>query len=87
MLLKMDYWNDERKCFTVAELRDYWIDVVPMIFNHRVVLTPKANPEGYEVGWCYPDALAAFAALLVWDPYVQPEPLGYIKRVGELVSL
>lgn len=83
-----DWPCPERSCYTVAELDQYWVDICPMIYNHRVILTPKAFPEGYAVGWCYPNLLAAVAAVMTWDPSTdQPEPAGYIKRVGELVAL
>lgn len=79
---------NDRESYTVAETETYWVDIMPMIFNHRVVLTPKANTTGYDVGWCYPDLLAAIVAVLTWEPSEdQPEPVGFIKRVGELVEL
>lgn len=65
---------------TLAEHGDYWIDLVPMIFNTRVVMTPKAHPDGYDHGWCYPSRLAAIAAVHAWDPATMAEPVGYAKR-------
>lgn len=75
-------WNEERQAYMVGETETHFIDIVPMIFNHRVVLTPKSFPLVYDAGWCYPSLLAAVAAVQVWDPAAEPEPVGYIKRVG-----
>jgi hypothetical protein len=80
-------WSDQRQCWVAAEVGPYWVDIIPMIYNHRVTLTPKDSPDGYVVGWCYPSILAAVAAVAAWDPAAEPEPVGYAKRVGELVAL
>lgn len=77
---------NDRAYYTVGETADFFVDIVPMIYNHRVVLTPKL-PDGsaadwWTVGWCYPTLLAAVAAVTVWDPAFEAEPVGYIKRVG-----
>lgn len=64
---------------TVAEWGGWLVQVMPMIYNNRVVLTPKAAPLFVDYGWCYPKGPAAFAAVAVWDPAAQAEPAGYIK--------
>lgn len=77
--------NEERSCYTVGETEHYFVDIVPMLFNnHRIVLTPREHTEGYDVGWCYPSALAAGLAVLNWDDPDRTEPIGAIKRVGPL---
>lgn len=75
-------WNETREAYTVAETATHWVDIVPMLFTYRVVLTPKSSPMTYDVGWCYETFLAAAAAVAVWDRETEPEPIGYIKRVG-----
>lgn len=72
---------------TMGDHDGHWLDIVPMLYNHRLVMTPKDNPRVYDHGWCYPDLTAALAALLAWDPDVQPEPTGYIKRAGDRRTL
>lgn len=73
-------WNRERECWTVAETPKYWVDILPMIFNHRVVLTPKDCPVVYDAGWCYSDFPSALQAVEDWDIDNQDEPAGAIKR-------
>lgn len=70
---------------TIAEHDGYWLDIVPMLYNHRLVMTPKDSPYIYDHGWCYPTLTAAMVALLSWDPDTQPEPEGFIKRATKEV--
>lgn len=79
--------NEDRRCFTVARVGEYWVDIVPMVFNHRVVLTPVDRPAGYAVGWCYPSMTAALLAVRAWNPAEADEPAGFTKRVGDIVDL
>lgn len=73
----------------VAESVDgLWLSV-PMAFtNFRLVGVPRALP-GVEQdwcpwwGWCFPGELALLAAVRVWEPSVEDEPLGWHKRAGE----
>lgn len=71
---------NDRDCVTLAEDAEHYYDLVPMLFNHRLVMTPKADTRVWEYGWCYPSAAAALAAIRVWDPDTQNEPLGWHKR-------
>lgn len=73
-------WNPTRCAFMVKETDTHLVEIVPMIFNHRVVLTPKAHLDTYDAGWCYPSMATALQAVLGWDPATQPEPTGYVKR-------
>lgn len=66
---------------TIGEWRDYLIQVMPMIYNDRLVMTPKSRPYIYDWGWCFPKGSAAILAAAVWDPATQDEPAGYIKAV------
>lgn len=74
-------WSDVREVWNVGETETHFVDIAPMLFNHRVVMTPKNLPMTHDGGWCYPTKLAALAAVAVWNPDVEPEPVGYIKRV------
>lgn len=67
---------------TVGEWGGYLIQVMPMIYTDRLVMTPKTCPLVYDYGWCYPKGAAAFLAALTWDPAEFGEPHGFIKRVG-----
>lgn len=65
---------------TVARWGGWLVQVMPMLYNDRLVLTPEAQQDGYEHGWCYPKGAAVIAAA-AWNPETQAEPVGYIKRV------
>lgn len=65
---------------TVGRWGGWLVQVCPMLFNDRLVLTPETCPLVYDHGWCYPKGGAAFVAALVWDPAVEGEPAGFIKR-------
>lgn len=65
---------------TIGYWGGYSIDVMPMIYNTRLVLTPEASPFGYDHGWCYPKGGAAILAAYTWDPETEAEPAGYTKR-------
>lgn len=66
---------------TVAKWGGYLVQVVPMIFNDRIVLTPEATPYVYDYGWCYDKGPAAILAVRAWDPETEAEPPGYKKAV------
>jgi hypothetical protein len=71
----------------VKETGAHWIDVMPMIYNWRIVTTPKSCPLVYDRGWCYqgtgPAAFtAAVLAAWAWDGSDETEPPGYLKRAG-----
>lgn len=55
------------------------ITVHLMLFTTRICIGPKG--EGYDRGWCYPDARVAIAAAMAWDGEGDP-PDGWIKEVG-----
>jgi hypothetical protein len=71
--------------YRVKETETHYIDVVPMLFNHRLVTTRKDNPLLYDRGWCYQGAglegfTAAVTAALAWDGSDDTEPEGWIKN-------
>lgn len=76
---------NDREGFTLAEDDEHFYDLVPMVFNHRLVMTPKADTRLWFYGWCYDTALAATAAMKVWTPETQNEPLGWKKRPGRFL--
>ncbi|MBT2384504.1 hypothetical protein [Streptomyces sp. ISL-11] len=77
---------NDRESTSIAEDDDYFYDLIPMAFNHRLVMTPKKNTRVWDYGWCYDSALAAIACVHVWNPETQNEPLGWKKRpTGEVV--
>lgn len=67
---------------TLGRWGGWTIDVCPMLFNDRVVLTPEACPLVYDYGWCFPTGGYAVAAALAWDPATEGEPAGYIKAIN-----
>lgn len=75
-------WDHDRAVFQAGRVGEYLVDICPMIFNHRVVLTPQDNTCVWDVGWCFASMQAAVKALQEWDPAVSAEPPGYLKRVG-----
>lgn len=66
---------------TYGEWGGYLVQIVPMIFNDRVVLTPEDASDVYDYGWCYPKGGAAVLAMVAWNPETEAEPAGYIKAV------
>lgn len=71
---------NDREGFTIAEDADHWYDMIPMTFNHRLVLTPKTDPRFWDYGWCYNNPTEVLLAMKVWNPETQNEPLGWKKR-------
>lgn len=71
---------NERHCWTIKETATHLVEVIPMIFNDRLVLTPKAAPEVYDYGWCYDQGGPAILAALAWDPATEAEPVGFKER-------
>jgi hypothetical protein len=68
----------------VAETDTHYIDVLVMLFNHRVVTTPKRFPEVYDEYWCYTGSdrglLAAMTAIRLWAETGDAEPIGWTKN-------
>lgn len=66
---------------TIGQWGGWLLQIMPMIFNDRLVLTPKMAPKVYDYGWCFPKGGAAWLAAAAWDLEAQAEPSGYIKAV------
>lgn len=70
--------------FRVKETTTHYVDIVPMLFNWRIVTTPKGQKDTYDRGWCYQgrDSVSALLAAMAWDPEVEEEPQGWIKQAA-----
>ena len=68
----------------VRETEHYFIQVIRMGANQRIVTVPKAWPEMYERGWCYnQEALTAvILRCQLFDPDQGEEPVGWVKEAG-----
>lgn len=80
--------ENDRGCLTVRERGDYLVEIIGMIYNYRLVITPKSNLDIYEAGWCYfgtdPVTFArVLAAAQRFDPMTQTDPEGYDKALQE----
>lgn len=67
---------------TIAEYGGWYVQIMPMLFNDRLVLTPMYAPYVYDYGWDFPKGLAAWLAASAWDMDAEGEPVGFIKRIG-----
>jgi hypothetical protein len=71
--------------YRVRETEHYYLDVMKMLLNWRLVTTYK-DDSGWHRGWCYygtgPQALAnAVAAANAWDGSDDTEPDGWDKNL------
>ncbi|MFF7198258.1 hypothetical protein ACFZAM_31685 [Streptomyces sp. NPDC008079] len=78
---------NDRQGYTVGEDEHYWYDMIPMVFNHRLVMTPKDAPSGWDWGWCYNGPVELMLAVHMWDPETQSEPIGWKKRPTHVVRV
>lgn len=74
-----ELWDDKRATYVIACTRTHLIEVSPMMFNDRLVLTPLSNPMVYDAFWCFPPG-TAFDAAWTWLASDDDEPSGWIKR-------
>ena len=82
-----DLHQVERGQWRVNETATHYIDILEMIFNWRIVTTPKSCPLVWDRGWCYQGKdLAAFLTVVAmaqaWDGSDETEPEGYFKVAG-----
>lgn len=71
----------------VKETATHYVEVIPMLYNWRLVRTPKVSPLTYDRGWCYQGTgPATFTTVVLaawaWDGSDETEPAGYFKRAG-----
>lgn len=81
---RIDFYDeprfDEYGTVSLGEWGGYIIQIMPMIFNDRLIMTAKGNEAFHDHGWCYDKGGAAFLAAFTWDPETQGEPDGFKKR-------
>jgi len=81
-------WDAEVSGYFVRDFADgtLAIHILPMIYNHRVVVS-RRRPDG-EIdqlagvldAWCYSNMADAVAACASWNPDAEREPTGWIKH-------
>ena len=70
---------DKHAVITIRQVGAETVQVVPMIYNDRIVI--GTDPEHqYEHGWCYDKGGLAVLCALIWDPAIEDEPIGYKKK-------
>ena len=78
--------NDDSTAYRVGETEAAYIEVVPMLFNDRIIVVPKSAPRTYDRYWCYQKGGAAIFAALAWDGADDTEPVGWIKTWDQRYS-
>lgn len=76
-------WNAERACWTIGETANgkHFIEVIPQMFNFRLVVTPKDLPTTYDDMWCYKGLTEALLNAMMWDGnYPETEPMGWFRH-------
>ena len=71
---------NERQARTLARWDKWLIELAPMLYNHRLLMTPVAMPDIWSYGWCYADPTLAVVGMVAWDPATEDEPAGWHKR-------
>jgi hypothetical protein len=67
----------------VRETEHYFIDILRMGYNLRIVTVPKSETWSYERGWCYQEEFAMVVARCYqFDPEKGEEPVGWVKEPG-----
>lgn len=78
--------RNDRECVTLAEDGDFFYDAISQPLRTLLVLAPKADPGIWLWGWVYPRNLKTVqGALADWNPQLQDEPKGFIKRSGSFI--
>lgn len=77
---------NDRQGYTVKQAGEWLVEICPMLFNYRIVLTPVDCPDVWDHGWCYfgrdqATLLRAWAAAELFDPETQSAPMGYDKAL------
>ncbi len=63
----------------------HYVDIMVMLYNYRIALTPIAHPLEIDRHWCYAGhgrrtLLRAAAAALAWDGALDTDPVGWNKN-------
>lgn len=73
--------------FRALETETHYVEIMRMLFNWRLVTTPKSCPLTHDSGWCYPGGTGARAlhrviqAAMEWGGDLSTEPKGWMKNV------
>jgi hypothetical protein len=73
--------------FRVKETGTHYIDVLRMLYNWRITITPKEGSASFRLrSWCYAGTdvyafTAAVVAVVMWDGAADTEPVGWNKNV------
>lgn len=78
--------NDDGTALRIGETETHIIEVIPMLYNDRIIWAPKRNPLFVDRFWCYERGAAAVLAALVWDGAADTEPVGWIKSWDQRYS-
>lgn len=73
---------DEYGVATIGMWGGYLIQIQPMLYTDRLVLTPQKSPLVYDYGWDFPKGPTVMLAALAWNPDTDGEPHGFTKRIG-----
>lgn len=76
---------NRRDARTLARWDDWLIELVPMLSNHRIVMTPVADLRVWDFGWCFRGPTLAILSMLGWDPSIGDEPAGWHKRATTVI--
>lgn len=82
MELAEPFSTDGYGTVTIGEWGGWVVQVMPMLYNDRLILTPAHFRSVIDYGWCYDKGAAAYAAARVWDPATEGEPPGYKKAAA-----
>lgn len=76
-------FESERLTIELGQTEHYFVDMRVMLFgNTRLVMTPKAAPEGWAAGWCFRTAIEAALAAAMWQDPEAGAPVGWFKSWG-----
>lgn len=74
-------YDEQRWTVTIGRLRGWLVQVAPMFYNDRLLLSPEKDFTGcYDHAWCYPKGGPAVFACALWQAHRDPQPAGFIKR-------
>lgn len=76
------YFDEQIESMVYGHYGSWMVSVTPQMFNDRILLTSRETyPRGWTAGFCYDKGPAAGLAAALWDPTVEPYPMGF-KRIA-----
>ena len=57
-----------------------WIQIIQMSYGKARLYIGQANCDVYDDGWCYDNKEGAMQAMAEWDPFIDPEPAGWMRH-------